>query len=96
MNRNCRTREFKDLFAKLPKRIQELAKAAYRQFRANPDHPSLRRHSLEDSDKGRHRAGSFSVSITMRYRAIYAVDGTVNVWYWIGSHNDYENFVGRK
>lgn len=96
MNRNCRTRGFKELFAKFPKRAQELATAAFRQFVADPDHPSLRRHPLEDSDKGRHRAGSFSVSITMRYRAIYAVDGTVNVWYWIGSHNDYENFIGKK
>lgn len=84
------------MFAKLPKRIQELAKGAFQLFRANPDHPSLRRHVLEDIDKGRHRTGSVSVSITMQYRAIYAVDGTVNVWYWIGSHNDYENFVGKK
>jgi hypothetical protein len=96
MNSNRRTRQFKEMFARLPKPIQELAKAAFRQFRANPDHPSLCRHPLEDTDKGRHRTGSFSVSITMKYRAIYAVDGTVNAWYWIGSHNDYENFIGKK
>jgi hypothetical protein len=51
MNRNCRTRQFKEMFDRLPKPIQELAKAAFRQFRANPDHPSLRRHALEDTDK---------------------------------------------
>jgi hypothetical protein len=84
------------MFVQLPKRVQELAKEAFRLFRQNPDHPSLRRHALEDSDKGRHRIGSFSASITMQYRAIYAVDGNVNVWYWIGSHNDYENFIGKK
>jgi hypothetical protein len=96
MNRNCRTRQFKEMFARLPRHVQELATAAFRLFRANSDHPSLRRHSLEDTDKGRHRSESFSVSITLQYRAIYTVDGDVNVWYWVGSHNDYENFIGKK
>lgn len=36
-----------------------------------------------------------SVSITMQYRAIYVVDGDTNVWYWIGSHSDYNNFIGK-
>ena len=34
--------------------------------------------------------------ITMQYRAIYVVDGNTNVWYWCGSHNDYDNFTGGK
>ncbi len=84
------------MFAALPQHIQRLAQAAYEMFRKDPHHPSLRLHSLEDSDKGRHRKGSLSVSITMKYRAIYAVDGETNVWYWIGTHNDYENFIGKK
>ena len=32
----------------------------------------------------------------MGYRAIYFVEGDTNVRYWIGSHSDYNNFVGRK
>jgi hypothetical protein len=51
---------------------------------------------LDDNDKGRHRKGSISVSITMKYRAIYVVEENVNVWYWIGTHNDFENFTGKK
>ena len=39
---------------------------------------------------------SSSVSITMQYRAIYTVDGTDNVWYWIGTHADYDVFIGKK
>jgi hypothetical protein len=85
---------FRSLFEKLPSQIKKLAKAAFKQFLVNPSHPSLRHHPLEDNDKGRHRKNSFSVSITMQYRAIYVVDGKVNVWYWIGNHNDYENFTG--
>lgn len=32
----------------------------------------------------------------MKYRAIYATENGVNHWYWIGTHNDYETFIGRK
>jgi hypothetical protein len=82
------------MFAGLPERIQERAREAYKTFLANQNHPSLRNHTLADSDKGRHRNSSRSVTITMQYRAIYVVDDDTNVWYWIGSHTDYNNFIG--
>ncbi len=63
-------------------------------FLSNQNHPALRNHTLADSDKGQHRNGSRSVSISAQYRAIYVVDGDTNVWYWIGSHSDYNHFVG--
>jgi len=92
--RNRRTRGFRALFDELPKGIQQLAKFAFGLFLANPYHPSLRRHTLDDNRKGRHRCGSVSVSITMQYRAIYVeVDG-VNVWYWVGTHAQYKVFTG--
>jgi hypothetical protein len=84
------------MFARLPKRIQATAELAYLKFLENPDHSALRRHQLEDSDKGRHRNGTWSVSITMQYRALYFVVEDVNLWYWVGNHNDYENFTGKK
>jgi hypothetical protein len=95
-NRNVRTDEFRKLFERLPSRIQNLARLAYQRFLQDPGHNSLRRHELEDSDKGRHRKGSISFSITLQYRAICVIDEGVNVWYWIGNHNDYENFIGKK
>jgi hypothetical protein len=95
-NRNVRTREFRELFAKLPRRVQSLARATFLLFLRNPRHDSLRLHQLSDSGKGRHRPGTWSVSITMKYRALYVVEDERNVWYWIGSHNDCENFTGKK
>ncbi len=92
--RNVRTVAFKEQLGRLPEHIQELARAVFALFLQNPSHPSLRHHALKDTDKGRHRAGSFSVSITMKYRAIYVRDGDTNVWYWIGSHADYDTFTG--
>lgn len=81
--------------AALPPDVRELAQAAYSKFIKDHNHPSLRRHLLDDTHRGRHRKEIWSVSIG-KYRAIYVEDGDTNVWYWIGSHNDYENFTGRK
>jgi hypothetical protein len=93
---NVRTKSFRELFEAIPAEVREIAAAAFRQFQADPDHPSLRRHQLKDTGRGNHRPGSFSVSVTKKYRAIYFVDGETNVWYWIGSHNDYDNYTGGK
>lgn len=32
----------------------------------------------------------------MQYRAIYFVQGEINVWYWIGTHAAYKRFTGSK
>lgn len=32
----------------------------------------------------------------MQYRAVYYKDGGVNVWYWIGTHAQYDKLVGKK
>jgi hypothetical protein len=83
------------MFAHLPKHVQALARGAAKLFNDNPAHPSLRHHELEDTKKGQHVPGSFSVSITMQYRAIYVPEGDGrNVWYWIGTHGDYDTFTG--
>jgi len=94
--KNVRSREFHKLLAELPPAVQRAADEAYRFFQKNPDHPALRRHALKDTHRGRHREGSWSVSVTMRYRALYFVDGDTNVWYWIGSHADFDSLAGEK
>lgn len=93
---NKRTAEFKLLAMRLPERIQALAAEAYERFLTNPAHPALALHQLKDTKKGHHRPGSWAVSVGSRYRAIFVVDGDVNVWYWIGSHESYNNFLGLK
>jgi len=87
---------FWKLFEQLPVRIQTAARGAFAQFQENPDHRSLNRKHLNDKASSRHRDGSISVRVTKMYRAIYIVEGDDNVWYWIGSHEDYNNFTGQK
>ena len=95
-SRNRTTRQFREQLAALPPHILELARQACILFDQDPSHRSLRHHELKDVKKGSHEEGSFSVSITMQYRAIYVVRGGINIWYWVGTHADYETFTGRK
>lgn len=95
VNRNVRTRQYKERLSHLPERIQQAAQEAFEAFKRDPFDPTLNNHQLTDTKKGQHRNGSRSVSVTRRYRAIYVEDDGDNVWYWIGSHEDYNNFVGK-
>lgn len=93
---NRRTHGYRERLDKLTPRVSALADSAFALFLRDPRHPSLRNHRLDDVHRGRHRAGSRSVAISKQYRVIYTLDGDTNVWYWIGSHSDYNNFTGRK
>jgi hypothetical protein len=93
---NHRTWTFKQMEASLPGPVRALANAAFLAFCKDPTHPGLRHHQLKTTKAGRHLAGSCSVAIGAQYRAIYVPIEDVNVWYWIGSHSAYNNFVGLK
>ena len=93
---NKRDPSFNKLYAKLPAIAQQVAKKSFKLFKANPYHPSLHLHDLRGRKNGRHREGSFSVSVSYRYRAIFVPVNGVNVWYWIGTHEAYNNFTGKK
>jgi hypothetical protein len=84
------------MFRALPAEIRTAATAAFGMFLQNPQHPALRSHQLKPTKKGQHWPGSISVSVTIGYRAIYVVRNGVNLWYWIGSHADYDRLTGRK
>jgi hypothetical protein len=73
--------------ADLPDGVKQEAKAAYRLFRNNPAHPSLRFKKLEGEDH------IYSVRIGAGYRALGAMKGNRMVWFWIGSHADYDRKV---
>jgi hypothetical protein len=95
-NRNVRTKSYRHCLKALPSDIRDLADLAFQEFLQDPESPALENHALDDTHRGRHRSASRAVSVTRRYRAIYTVDGATNVWYWIGSHESYNNFTGRK
>lgn len=94
--KNKTTRRFRDLYQRLPAQIQKLVRLTAVAFDQDPTRCTFRHHALNDTNNGNHLPGSFSVSITMGYRAIYTHDATgTRIWYWVGSHADYDRLVGK-
>ena len=81
------TRQFSRLFSDLPSGVQRDAKRAYRLFQSNPGHPGLQFKKLEGEDN------IYSVCIGLDYRALAAKKKDRIVWYWIGSHSEYDRLV---
>jgi len=73
----------------LPIDIQEKANDAYLQFQQNLNHPSLRFKKVHSS------LPIYSVRITKNYRAVGQLDGDVVIWFWVGSHREYEKLLSQ-
>ena len=69
----------------LPETAQRLADRSYELLKADPNHPSLR---LK-------RVGRFwSVRIGLHYRALGVDVEDGILWFWIGTHAEYDALVG--
>jgi hypothetical protein len=62
-----------------------MAREKYQLWQADPQHPSLRFKEL--------RPGLWSVRVSQQYRALGLREGTQVVWFWIGSHAEYDRLV---
>jgi hypothetical protein len=67
--------------------VKEHARDAYRLFRENPDHSSLRFKRVHPTDP------IYSVRIGLGYRAVGAREGDTIYWFWIGGHADYDRLI---
>jgi hypothetical protein len=85
--RSQTTQGFRELLSRLPTSVQESAKQAYALFGQNPNHPSLHFKKVCTEQE------IYSVRITKGYRALGAREGDTIVWFWIGSHADYERIL---
>lgn len=77
---------FRKLYDELPNQVQKLADDKYRLLKDDPFHPSL-----EFQAKGK----VWTVAIGRSHRAIARRFGNDLYWVWIGSHEDYNNFLKR-
>jgi hypothetical protein len=82
--KSYRSKQFRKLYAQLPTSVQEQDRAAYQLFSTNPYHPSLHFKPIRPD------APVYSVRIGRGYRAIGILKNDTIVWYWIGSHADYD------
>ena len=84
-----RTKQFRALFAELPESVQRQANDAYRLFRANPSHPGLAFKQVSANGP------VYSVRIGLHYRALAIRKPDYLLWFWIGSHADYDKMLSR-
>ncbi|MHB8679545.1 MAG: ParE family toxin-like protein [Rudaea sp.] len=68
----------------LPRNIQALADKSYLLLKQNPSHPSLHFKPI-----GRY----WSIRIGLQYRALGVSAPDRIVWFWIGSHTEYERII---
>ncbi|MEX0844937.1 MAG: hypothetical protein WD022_06630 [Balneolaceae bacterium] len=81
------TERFWKCYERLPGSIKEKAKKAYHFFEENPAHPSLRFKKVNNAPK------VYSVRVSIEYRALGVMEEGEIIWFWIGSHDDYEELI---
>ena len=81
------TEQFRKLLSRLPKDIQKQAKEAYAHFEKNPDHPGLRFKRVHS------KRPVYAVRISRDYRALGIIQHSEIIWFWIGSHSDYDRIL---
>jgi hypothetical protein len=81
------TRDFRLCFSRLPERIQRLARHNYTLWKKDPRHPSLSFKRV-----GR-RYSAYSIRVGLGWRALGFVEADTVVWFWIGSHAEYERLL---
>lgn len=84
-----RTPQFHALFAKLPESVQRQANEAYQIFRTNPSHPGLAFKQVNP------HGPIYSARIGIHYRALAVRKQDEVIWFWIGSHADYDKLLSR-
>ncbi len=60
---------------------------AFRLFQQNPRHPSLQFKKLESA------INTYSARVSIGCRALATLDGDTAIWFWIGSHAEYDRLI---
>ncbi len=81
------TERFRKLLVQLPKEIQKQAKEAYILFEKDPYHPGLNFKRVHS------RRPIYAVRISKNYRALGIQRDNEIIWFWIGSHSDYDKIL---
>lgn len=72
-------------YRQLPEDVRRLADESYRLLQENPRHPSLHFKRI-----GRY----WSIRAGMHYRALAVEHEADVVWFWVGTHAEYDRLLG--
>lgn len=81
------TDEFRKAFDFLPAAIQSKTKSKFKLWIDNPNHQSLRFKQIHNSKP------VYSIRISIGYRALGVREDDTIIWFWIGSHSDYDKLL---
>ena len=83
------TPQFWACYAELPREVKAQSESAFRRWQNDPRHPGL-------SFKKVHAGWPiWSVRVGLGYRALGVIDGDAMLWFWIGSHADYDRMIAQ-
>jgi len=84
--RHVASRRFWSRYRELPEAVRKTADKNFQLLKTDPAHPSLHLKKV----------GRFwSVGIGGRYRCLGVASDDLLVWFWIGSHSDYDQLIRR-
>jgi len=78
------TPDFWQRYYALPEHVRTLANKNFDLLKADPSHPSLQFKNIESV---------WSVRVGLHYRALAIQRAEGFVWFWIGSHADYDKLI---
>jgi hypothetical protein len=81
------TADFLVSFRRLPNRIKQQARKNYKIWISNPQHPSI------DFKKVGKKSPIYSVRIGIGWRALGLRQRETMLWFWIGSHAEYDRLL---
>lgn len=81
------TRRFWQCYNKLSKSVQQTANNCYELLKRDPSHPSLHFKKLAKN--------YWSVRVGLNYRALGVEVENGILWFWIGTHAEYDKLIGK-
>jgi mRNA-degrading endonuclease RelE of RelBE toxin-antitoxin system len=81
------TKKFRQAYSKLPKSIQDLARKNYKIWLNDKNHPSLQFKQVHITEL------IYSARIGKSYRALGVIEEKIIIWFWIGSHSQYDKLL---
>ena len=76
--------DFWEFFAELPSNVQRRFPQKFRFLRQNPRHPSLRLKKVGEL---------WAIRVSRGYRALAREEEGNFIWFWIGTHAEYERRI---
>ena len=83
------TSRFLKALARLPGRVRQMAREAFKTWQRNPNDPSLRLKRVHEDPP------VYSVRIGIHWRGLGVREGDEMTWFWIGSHSDYDKLISQ-